>query len=136
MIRKLMARRHVGLIVVLLIALLGLGFSAASAQSTTSFTPTQPQPDLFLDVDWYRQTLISSNDEWNGGLDGKSGMGAYQDDFSGFFHMNLDRQFRQTRMQATSSVAQSRGIYMNVESYRAAGADAGQRFLQAAVAGT
>src|SRR5664279_5765401 len=99
----LIARRHVGMWAALLIAVLGLGFASANAQSATPFAPTTPRPNMFLDVDWYRQTLISSNDEWNGGLDGTSGLGAYQDGFSGFFHMNLDRQFRQTRMQFTSS---------------------------------
>jgi cellobiose epimerase len=103
----------------------------ASAQ-----TRSLPQPDMFLDVDWYRTNLIATIDKWNGGLDGESGMGAYDEDFSGFFHVNLDRQFRPYRMESTTAVAQSRGIYINVEAYRAAGAEDGQRFLDAAVKGT
>src|SRR5689334_15671273 len=98
--------------------------------------PGLPNPDLFLDVDWYRLNQIENADRWNGGLDGDSGMGAYSDDFDGFFHVNLDQQFEQTPMRATSAVAQSRGIYMNVEAYRNAGAEDGQRFLDAAIAGT
>ncbi|MEO8393423.1 MAG: AGE family epimerase/isomerase [Chloroflexota bacterium] len=128
------------LLAITLLSLLSYTFQTVSirAQATTDFTPTTPQPSLFLDMDWYRANLISANDEWNGGLDGDSGMAAYQADFNGFFHMNLDRQFRQTHMTSTSSVAQSRGIYMNVESYRAAEmvkAGEGQRFLDAAVKG-
>jgi mannobiose 2-epimerase len=98
--------------------------------------PGLPDPDLFLDVDWYRLNQIENADRWNGGLDGETGMGAYSEDFDGFFHVNLDREFEQTPMRATSAVAQSRGIYMNVEAYRNAGAEDGQRFLDAAIAGT
>src|SRR5205085_1670852 len=95
----------VALLAITLLSLLSFTFQTVSirAQATTDFTPTTPQPGQFLDVDWYRANLISANDEWNGGLDGDSGMGAYQADFNGFFHMNLDRQFRQTRMNSTSS---------------------------------
>lgn len=85
---------------------------------------------LFLDVDWYRESLIATVDLWNGGLDGKTGMGAYQEDFNGFFNVDLDRQWRQKRMQTSTIIAQSRAIYMNVEAYRAAGPEEGQRFLE------
>ena len=86
---------------------------------------------LFLDVDWYHENLITTADLWNGGLDGESGMGVYRDDFDGFFHVQLDQQWRQERLEASTSIAQSRAIYMNVEAYRAAGPDEGERFLEA-----
>lgn len=98
-------------------------------------TPLNAQQDLFIDAAWYRNNLIANADRWNGGLDGESGMGAYRDDFDGFFHVNLDQQWNQTRLFGTTAVAQSRAIYMNVEAYRAAGAEAGERFLNAAVTG-
>lgn len=121
--------------ILLLMLASGWVLPAAAQDGIPVIPPATPQPDLLLDVDWYRQSLINSADAWNGGLNGDSGMGAYGDDFGGFFHVNLDRQFRQTPMRLTTSVAQSRAIYMNVEAYRAAGADAGQRFLDAAVKG-
>ncbi|MBC8172207.1 MAG: AGE family epimerase/isomerase [Anaerolineae bacterium] len=86
---------------------------------------------LFVDVEWYRENQLTAADLWNGGLDGESGMGAYQADFTGFFHVNLDRRWRQTPLEFSTSVAQSRAIYMNVEAYRTAGAENGERFLKA-----
>lgn len=106
-----------------------------SAQETIVPAPGTPQSDLFLDVEWYRQNLIYAADRWNGGLDGQSGMGAYSEDFNGFFHVNLDRQWNQMRMRSSTAVAQSRAVYMNVEAYRIAGAEEGARFLQAATQG-
>lgn len=91
----------------------------------------QTQENSLVDVEWYRENLIHSADLWNGGLDGVSGMGAYQEDFNGFFHVTLDQQWNQMRMRSSTTVAQSRGIYMNVEAYRAAGPDEGARFLEA-----
>lgn len=73
-----------------------------------------PRASLFLDADWYRARLIEAADLWNGGLDGRTGMGAYRDDFNGCFHVELDRQWRPGRMRYTTAVAQSRVIYMNV----------------------
>lgn len=89
----------------------------------------------FLNVEWYRENLMRAADLWNGGLDGQSGMGAYQDDFTGFFNVNMDRQWRQLPTQSCTGVAQSRAIYMNIEAYRVAGSEEGQRFLQAATKG-
>lgn len=110
-----------------LFAILSLSFTyTLTAQDT--LTPS-------LDADWYRERQILAADRWNGGMDGQSGMGSYRDDFDGFFHVNLDRQWRQTPMRATSAVAQSRGIFMNVEAYIAAGAEDGQRFMDAAIKG-
>jgi cellobiose epimerase len=86
---------------------------------------------LFIDTAWYHENIITAADLWNGGLDGDSGMGAYREDFNGFFHVELDRQWRQLPLRTSTSVAQSRAIYMNVEAYRAAGAEAGTRFLEA-----
>ncbi len=118
------------LLVMAVMAVMALRIAPTSAQANP---PTTPHPDLFLDVQWYHDNLIAANDVWNGGLDGASGMGAYRDDFGGFFHMNLDHQFHQTRMPFSTSVAQSRGIYMNIEAYRAS---KDERFLNAAIVGT
>lgn len=112
-----------------LLALLLMAIAPASATEPGSFDTYDGS--LFLDVDWYRENLITTVDLWNGGLDGESGMGVYQDDFNGFFHVDLDRQWRQKRMQTSTIIAQSRAIYMNVEAYRAAGPDEGERFLEA-----
>ncbi|MBK8023932.1 MAG: AGE family epimerase/isomerase [Chloroflexi bacterium] len=104
----------------------------------TSAVATEPgsydtyDQTLFLDTGWYRESLITSADLWNGGLDGQSGMGAYKDNFNGFFHSALDRQWRQKPQNTTTGIAQSRAIYMNVEAYRAAGPEDGARFLEAA----
>ncbi|HLA45024.1 MAG TPA: AGE family epimerase/isomerase, partial [Aggregatilineales bacterium] len=106
------------------------GFSLQAAQGSD-----MPNPDLFIDVDWYRQQLIKTIDLWNGGLDGESGMGVYRDDFDGLFHVELSVDWQQKPMQFTTAVAQSRAIYINVEAYRAAGAQDGERFLQAINAG-
>jgi hypothetical protein len=64
-------------------------------------------------------------------LDGESGMGMYNEDFNGYFHVNLNRQWKPSPMRSTTRVAQSRAIYMNVESYRVARPEAGERFLRA-----
>lgn len=95
--------------------------------------PALAQDDtaLIADREWYRQTLIDTVDLWNGGLDGRSGMGTYRDDFDGFFHVNLNREWQQMPMWASSSIAQSRAIFINVQAYRAAGPDEGERFLKA-----
>ncbi len=37
----------------------------------------------FLDVNWYWEDWITTADTWNDGLDGKSGLGAYQSSFEG-----------------------------------------------------
>jgi mannobiose 2-epimerase len=105
------------------------GSSAALAAADHPIPAAQEAP--FLDVAWYRENLIKSADLWNGGLDGESGMGAYREDFTGFFHVAMDRQWNQTPMWASTSVAQSRAIYMNVEAYRAAGPEECERFLKA-----
>lgn len=114
------------LVVALLASVLAAGLQPTMARQ---------DPNLFLDVEWYRENLIHSADLWNGGLDGQSGMGAYQEDFSGFFHVGLDREWNQMPLRFSTSIAQSRAIYMNVEAYRAAGPEACQRFLQAATQG-
>ena len=118
------------LLLVLLVVSLSVRWMPVGAQDMTL-----PRPDLFLDVDWYRANLIATVDKWDGGLDGKSGMGAFGDNFDGFFHVNLDRQFNPVAMDSTTAVAQSRGVYMNVEAYRAAGPEEGRRFLDAAIKG-
>jgi len=98
-------------------------------------TTKAPWQKTFLAVDWYRQNQIKAADRWNGGLDGKSGMGAYQSDFNGYFHVDLDQQWKQQPSTFTSAVAQSRAIYMNVEAYRTAGPEKGKRFLNALTKG-
>ena len=106
-----------------------------SLPETPTSVGTLPDQSQLLDAAWYRATLIKTVDLWNGGLDGKAGMGAYNDAFNGFFHVNLDQQWQPLPMERTTTIAQSRGIYMNVEAYRAAGEADGQRFLQAARTG-
>ncbi|GEM46724.1 AGE family epimerase/isomerase [Deinococcus cellulosilyticus] len=81
----------------------------------------------------YCQQLVQSVDLWNGGPDGQTGMGAYRQDFNGFFHVNLSRTWEQQRGNRITSVAQARAIYMNIEAFRATRE---QRFLRAALAGT
>jgi len=119
-------------------------YSVANANETTSMRPETPKTGVFLDSDWYRRNLIDTVDRWNGGINYEfenlysSGMGVYLSDFNGFFHVNVDQQWNQVSpawTRATSVVAHSRAIYMNVEAYRAAGAMKGERFLQAATAG-
>ncbi|HYO89539.1 MAG TPA: AGE family epimerase/isomerase, partial [Candidatus Limnocylindrales bacterium] len=90
---------------------------------------------LFLDTGWYRDNLINSADLWNGGPTGSTGMGTYTDGFNGWFNVALDRQWRPQRLSTSTVIAQSRAIYMNVEAYRAAGPEDGQRFLDAVNAG-
>ena len=46
-------------------------------------------------------------------------MGAYRDDFRGFFHVALDRRWQQRPFEATTVIAQSRAIYLNAEAFRA-----------------
>ena len=71
-----------------------------------------------------RDELIRFVDTWNGGQSGKtgtSGMGVYAGTWDGLFRMNMDRQFRRVVNTFTDDmtiVAQSRGIYINVEAYR------------------
>lgn len=113
----------------MLLALLVCVFSPAAATEPVSVETYDAA--LFLDTDWYRQSLIAAADLWNGGLDGVSGLGSYAPDFSGFFHVNLDRRWQQKPLDASTSIAQSRAIYMNVEAYRAAGPEEGGRFLEA-----
>lgn len=81
----------------------------------------------------YRSVLIDHADVWNGGRDGQSGMGVYREDFSGFFHVALDEQWRPRSLNATTAVAQSRAIYLNAEAYRASGE---QRFRTAVERGS
>lgn len=95
----------------------------------TAQTAEEPVP--LVDAASYRQTFIDTIDLWNGGLDGSSGMGTYAPDFNGFFHVTLDRRWQPMPQQFSTSVAQSRAIYINVEAYRAAGPDEGARFLKA-----
>lgn len=109
---------------------------AVATQSTTqsaipvrvSFTFSLPSKDQFLDADWYRQRLIVETDLWNGGEDGLSGMTTYTPDFNGCYIATIDRQWRPRLTQNVTVISQSRGIYMNVEAYRAEPAR-GQRFL-------
>lgn len=117
------------LLLALLISIPAVQIAPAAAAEPVSYDTYDKTK--FLDVDWYRSAMIAAADLWNGGLDGASGMGAYRDEFSGFFHVSLDRQWRQTPLRASTGVAQSRAIYMNAEAYRAAGPDDGQRFLDA-----
>lgn len=102
--------------------------AATPAPVPITFTFSMPDPSLMIDAQWYRQRLIVETDLWNGGLDGKSGMGAYDPDFNGCFNPNLDRQWRTFGGAPVTVIFQSRAIYMNVEAYRA-DPDQGQRFL-------
>jgi mannose/cellobiose epimerase-like protein (N-acyl-D-glucosamine 2-epimerase family) len=106
--------------------------TAVATQSTAparvSFTFSLPSKDLFLDAAWYRQRLIIETDLWNGGEDGLSGMTTYTPDFNGCYIATIDRQWRPQLTQNITIISQSRGIYMNVEAYRADPAR-GQRFL-------
>ncbi|MBA2393595.1 MAG: AGE family epimerase/isomerase [Ktedonobacteraceae bacterium] len=108
-------------------------YLAGCASSTTvpipSTTPIIAWQKTFLAVNWYQQDQITTADLWNSGPDGHSGMGTYQSSFNGYFYPNLDQQWQQTPADVTSAVEQSRGIYMNVEAYRTAGPQKGQRFL-------
>jgi cellobiose epimerase len=118
--------------VLLLVTLFALSLIAVvPVAATEPVTYDSYDQSLFLDVDWYRESLVATVDLWNGGLDGESGMGVYKEDFNGFFHVDLDRQWRQKPMRTSTIIAQSRAIYMNVEAYRAAGPDEGARFLDA-----
>jgi len=103
-----------------------------SAQTTDYLPFSEYDQSQLIDADWYGHNLIIAADLWNGGLDGQSGMGTYQDDFNGFFHVNLNRMWGQTSMRSSTSIAQSRAIYMNVEAYRVSGET---RFLDAVNAG-
>ncbi|MDX2078958.1 MAG: AGE family epimerase/isomerase [bacterium] len=110
------------------LSLLLLVINASSAQMIDRLPFSDYDQTQFVDVAWYQTNLIAAADLWNGGLDGESGMGTYQPDFNGFFHVNLNQQWRQTSMRSSTSIAQSRAIYMNVEAYRASGEG---RFLDA-----
>ncbi len=108
--------------------------SAIASSWIPGFGP-KPASDSFIDTAWYRSALIRSVDLWNGGLDGLSGMGAYAADFTGYFNVKLTRDWKPIRLMANTAVAHSRCVYMNVEAYRAAGPEAGARFLNVAVKG-
>ncbi|MBN1312479.1 MAG: AGE family epimerase/isomerase [Anaerolineae bacterium] len=136
--------------------------TAGPPATATPTSPPSPAPDislpakdLFLDPAWYRETLIDVTDHWNGGLDGQSGMGAYQVGFDGCFYVDLTYDWQQkvrsfgSRVPqsiegdreipeyyrnlgyASTVIAQSRAIYINEEAYRAAGSVEGERFLKA-----
>ncbi|HEX2623421.1 MAG TPA: AGE family epimerase/isomerase [Phototrophicaceae bacterium] len=134
--------RH-GFVILNLVLLLVVIPAAQIAQASSEITPpsqiapgptyrpTHPREDVFLDVDWYRATLLQTADLWNGGLDGESGMGVYQPGFTGFFHVALNQRWKQIDYDSITTVAQSRAIYMNVEAYRAADEADKQRFLDA-----
>ena len=80
--------------------------------------------------DMVRQELLDAVDLWNGGLDGQSGLGAYQTSWDGLFRTDLSRDFQQTNPTADQSViSQSRAIYMNVEAFRVAEAGDKARYL-------
>jgi mannobiose 2-epimerase len=128
--QKVLTRRYPGLTAIVLVAVLIMTGIAPAHRS-----PASAQSAPFVNVEWYRESLIKSADLWNGGLDGESGMRAYNDDFTGYFHVSMDRQWNPTPMRSTTSVAQSRSIYMNIEAYRVAGSENGQRFLKAAEMG-
>lgn len=128
--RKHLASRNL-LIVLFCIGLIWGGV----APRYVTYSAPQAQESVFVDVEWYRENQILAADRWNGGLDGQSGMGVYSEDFNGFFHVNLDRQWNQFPMRFTTAVAQSRGIFMNVEAYLTAGPEEGERFRQAATQG-
>jgi mannobiose 2-epimerase len=120
----------------LLLLLSGLLLTLIAPVSAVATTPWDAYDQaLFLDTAWYRDNLIAAADLWNGGPDGETGMGAYKDGFTGFFNVALDREWRPRRMTTSTAVAQSRAIYMNVEAYRTAGPEEGQRFLDALNAG-
>jgi mannobiose 2-epimerase len=123
--------RHAALLLALLLALLTL--APAGAQERRSWD--EADPSLFLDADWYRDNLIASVDLWNGGPNGSTGMGVYAASFNGWFNVALDREWRPQRLTTNTTIAHSRAIYMNVEAYRAAGPENGQRFLDAVNAG-
>lgn len=100
----------------------------SAAPAPVSFTFSLPSSSLFLDADWYRQRLIVETDLWNGGLDGLSRMTTYSPGFNGCYIATIDRQWQPRLAQNITIISQSRGIYMNVEAYRADPAR-GQRFL-------
>ncbi len=116
-------------------AMFALSLLCAVSCAAQTFTATMPSESLFLDAEWYRARMIKAADLWNGGPDGKSGMGAYKPRFNGFFSVALDRGWNPQAMAYSTSIAQSRGIFMNVEAYRAAGPREGARFLAAAEKG-
>jgi mannobiose 2-epimerase len=62
-------------------------------------------------------------------------MGVYTDSFNGWFNVALNREWRPQRLTTNTTIAHSRAIYMNVEAWRAAGVEDGQRFLDAVNAG-
>lgn len=127
-------RRAIISFALVLFLLVGCAPSATTTLPSPAATKAAWQK-TFLDVDWYQQNQIKAADRWNGGLDGKSGFGAYQSSFDGFFHPDLGQQWNQLPSQFTSAVAQSRAIYMNVEAYRNAGPEKGKRFLDALTKG-
>lgn len=99
------------------------------ASSTLASAQTLSAP---VQVENYCKQLVQNVDRWNGGPEGKTGMGAYNSGFSGFFNVNLTRDWQPKPTDTISSVAQERAIYMNIEAYRASKEP---RFKQAAIDG-
>lgn len=78
-----------------------------------------PDTQKFLDVAAYKKLLIHQVDLFDGGLDGQSGMGAFDQNFTGWFNVNLGRNWSQGITGSVTAVAQARAIFMNVQAYRA-----------------
>ena len=89
-----------------------------------------------IDVETYRSGLVSLVSLYNGGTSGDEGSGVYTSSFDGYFRSNLNQTWQQVGGERTSSVAQSRWIFMNATAYQAAGGGAqAQPFLTAASKG-
>ncbi len=93
-----------------------------------------------VDAEECRRRLVETVDLWNGGLDGKSGMGVYREDWDGLFKVHLDRQFQFYEsdipyFRNSTVIAQSRAIYMNAAACFAAPEDDKDRFKRAVLMG-
>jgi len=74
----------------------------------------------YIEEETYRAELFGTVELWNGGLTGDSGMGAYQSDFDGLFHVHLNNRFEPVTSsipywQNNSVIGQTRANYMNAE---------------------
>lgn len=124
------------------LAVLLLAAPLLAAQDTPLFVPgpykdSLPTASDTVDGEWYARQQVAFADLWNGGPDGTQGQGAYLPSFTGYFQPHLDRQWNRGWGEATTVIAQSRGIFGNVEAYVAAqalGID-GSRFLTVAEKG-
>ncbi|QNN25082.1 hypothetical protein HED60_23325 [Planctomycetales bacterium ZRK34] len=92
-----------------------------------------------VNVGQVRQDLIALVDLYNGGLDGQSGAGAYDNihtpssTWNGLFQLDLDRQFNLKQIANMSDISQARAVYLNTAAFRASSGEA--RFLTTAQRG-